>query len=102
MSKHYITCKNCNTENLNTDYCTHCGSIINVVLQRQLEQQRVQEARIQKELTQERTKVDKIIQKLRNHSNPILRILFFIVHSIWLVVVTIAAGIAYLIGMLAA
>lgn len=102
MSKHYITCKNCNTENLNTDYCTHCGTLINLVLQRQLEQQRVQEERIQKERAKAPTKAEKIIHKLRNHSNPLLRLLFFIVHSLWLIVVTIAAGIAYLISLIAA
>ncbi|WP_158961103.1 hypothetical protein [Myroides fluvii] len=102
MSKHYITCKYCNTENVNTDYCTNCGKIINIVLERQLEQQRVKEERIQKELQAAPTPFEKVIQKLRNHSNPIIRVLFFIVHTVWLIVATIAAGIAYLVGMIAA
>lgn len=102
MSKHYITCKHCQTENLNTDYCTNCGQIINIVLERQLEQQRIKEERIQKELQTAPTPLEKIAQKLRNHSNPIVRLLFFIVHTVWLIVATIAAGIAYLIGMIAA
>lgn len=102
MSKHYITCKHCQTENLNTDYCTNCGGIINIVLERQLEQQRVTEERIQKELHTPPTPLEQIAQKLRNHSNPIIRALFFIIHTVWLIVATIAAGIAYLVGMIAA
>ncbi|MGG5506921.1 MULTISPECIES: hypothetical protein [unclassified Myroides] len=102
MSKHYITCKHCQTENLNTDYCTHCGAIINLILERQLEQQRVKEERIQKELSREPTQVERIIRKWRNHSNPFIRVLFMIFNAIWLIVAGIAAGIAYLIGMIAA
>lgn len=102
MSKHYITCSACKTENLNTDYCTHCGEIINVVLKRQLEQQRVQEERIQKELNTAPTKVEKIARKLRNHPNPLVRVLMMIANAIWLIIAGIAAGIAYLIGMIAA
>lgn len=102
MSKHYITCKHCQTENVNTDYCSHCGKIINIVLERQLEQQRVKEERIQKEIHREPTATEKFFLKLRHHSNPIVRILYLIVHTVWLVVATIAAGIAYLVGMIAA
>ena len=102
MSKHYITCRHCKTENLNTDYCTECGAIINLVLERQLEQQRVKEERIQKELNTKPTRFERITRKLRNHSNPIIRLLFGIVYTIWLIIAGIAAGIAYLIGMIAA
>ncbi|EHQ43552.1 MULTISPECIES: hypothetical protein [Myroides] len=102
MSKHYITCKHCQTENLNTDYCTNCGEIINIVLERQLEQQRVKEERIQKEILREPTAIEKFFLTLRNHSNPFVRVLYIIVHTVWLVVATIAAGIAYLVGMIAA
>lgn len=102
MSKHYITCKHCQTENVNTDYCTHCGKIINIVLERQLEQQRVKEERIQEEINREPTPTEKVFLKLRHHSNPIVRVLYLIVHTVWLVVATIAAGIAYLVGMIAA
>ncbi|MGG5578622.1 hypothetical protein ACPDHL_14955 [Myroides sp. C15-4] len=102
MSKHYIICSACKTENLNTDYCTNCGEIINVVLKRQLEQQRVQEERIQKELNTAPTKAEKIVRKLRNHPNPLVRLLMMIANAIWLIIAGIAAGIAYLIGMIAA
>lgn len=102
MSKHYITCKKCNTENLNTDYCNHCGEIINIVLQRQLEQQKVQQERISKELNTEPNKIEKTIRQLLNHSNPFIRFFVFILHSIWIVIAAIAAGCAYVVSMLAA
>lgn len=102
MSKHYITCRKCKTENVNTDYCIQCGEIINIALERQLEQQRIQKERIQKELDTEPTKWDVFIQKIRTHSNPIVRLIYIIIYSIWIVVATIAAGIAYIIGMIAA
>ncbi|MBB1151340.1 MULTISPECIES: hypothetical protein [unclassified Myroides] len=102
MSKHYITCSACKTENLNSDYCTNCGEIINVVLKRQMEQQRIQEERIQKELQAEPTKVEKLFRKLRYHPNPLVRVLMIIANTIWMIIAGIAAGIAYLIGMIAA
>ncbi|MDR0228721.1 MAG: hypothetical protein LBI72_06610 [Flavobacteriaceae bacterium] len=102
MSKHYIICKKCQTENLNTDYCSNCGEIVNIVLQRQLEQQKVQQERIAKELNQTPNKVEKAIQQLLTHPNPFIRVFVLIIHSVWIVMAAIAAGCAYVVSMLAA
>ncbi|MTG98760.1 MULTISPECIES: hypothetical protein [Myroides] len=102
MSKHYITCQKCKTENLNSDYCVNCGEVINLVLRRQLEQQKVTEERIQKEINAEPTKFEKFTRKMLKHQNPLIRITALIIHSIWIVGVSIMAGIAYIIGFIAA
>ncbi|WP_025125044.1 hypothetical protein [Myroides odoratimimus] len=102
MSKHYITCQKCKTENVNSDYCTNCGEIINVVLRRQMEQQRVVNERIKKEVNRELTSFEKFTRRMLKHPNPFIRVPAMIVNAIWIVGVSIMAGIAYIIGFIAA
>lgn len=40
MGEHsYIKCLSCGTVNYNLDYCQNCGTIINIVLKRRIEEE---------------------------------------------------------------
>lgn len=93
MTKHYIICQKCKTANQNSDYCYHCGEIINVVLKRELEQENYKKEK-------QPTKAEKLIEKLKNHPNAIVRTIFYVFHSMGMVVFVLAASIALIIGAL--
>ncbi|MHC5310302.1 hypothetical protein ACYSNM_09635 [Myroides sp. LJL116] len=102
MSKHYIICQNCRTENVNQDYCSNCNEIINIQLKRELAQKKVVEKRIQEEINRPPTKIEKKIQALENHSNILVRGVVRLIKGVYVVVMTIGAIFAYIISMILA
>lgn len=100
MTKHYIICQKCKTANQNSDYCYHCGEIINVVLKRELEQENYKREKEQEQKEKQPTKAEKLIKKLKNHPNAIVRTIFYVFHSMGMVVFVLAASIALIIGAL--
>jgi hypothetical protein len=73
-----------------------------MVLRRQLEQHRVVKERIEKEINAEPSRVDKFIRRMLKHPNPFIRAVVFVIHTVWIVIVAIVGGAAYIISMLAA
>ncbi|WP_091428518.1 hypothetical protein [Flavobacterium degerlachei] len=83
MSKSYIKCLECNTVNTDSDYCSNCGAIINIVLKRQLEREKKLQVKIEKQKTIEPSRVDVFLKKGKNHSNIIIRAIFQVSYLIW-------------------
>lgn len=101
MSVHHIICQNCKTENINSDYCSNCGEIINIVLKRKLEQEK-QKAKIEQEkIDKGPSKTKILIDKLKNHPNILIRSTFNIVYSIGIVAGFFAAAVGAVIAGLA-
>lgn len=90
--KSYIKCLECDTLNLNSDYCTNCGSIININLKRTLER----EKRIQKDLEQKMAekpnKIDEFLKNAAEHPNALVRFFVSIIYSVWLFLAMVVGG----------
>lgn len=101
MATTYIICQKCKTNNLNSDYCVNCGETINITLKRQLEEE---EYRKKIELRRKEKQPSKFliaIQKLRNHPNPLIRLIVNFFYSIGLIAIAFAAVVAAVIASLA-
>lgn len=92
MSKSYIKCSKCGTENVNNDYCSNCGVILNVILQRKLERDKIIKARKQAEEDQGPSQLEAFLNKGLEHPNFIIRFLFKIGYGIWFFFAIIIGG----------
>jgi rRNA maturation protein Nop10 len=79
----YIKCPKCNTRNKDTDYCTNCGEIINIVLKRRLEIEDKQNNRIELKKIKGPDKIERMLQKASQHPNSIVRALFSAAYLVW-------------------
>ena len=94
MNKSYIKCSECNTVNLNNEYCSNCGNLLDLVLKRRLEtEKKLQEKKDQKDvLNKGANRFEVFFDKGLEHSNIIIRSLFKVVYSIWLFFAVIVGG----------
>ncbi len=99
MNKSYIKCLECNTVNLNKQYCTNCGVLLDLVLKRRMEtEKKLQEKKDQKEVASKViNKFEVFFDKGLEHSNIIIRLLFKAVYSIWLFFAVIIGGLIALV-----
>lgn len=98
----YIKCLQCNTKNSNTDYCTNCGAIINIVLKRRQETEKRIQEKIEVEKTKGPDKIELFFKKASEHPNNAIRSLMSIVHSLWTFgAMVVGALIAMVIGVAA-
>ena len=99
MNKSYIKCSECNTVNLNNEYCSNCGNLLDLVLKRRLEtEKKLQEKKDQKDvLNKGANKFEVFFDKGLEHSNIIIRSLFKVVYSIWLFFAVIIGGLIALV-----
>lgn len=99
MDKSYITCLECGTVNLNKEYCSNCGAILDVVLKRQLEREKKIRDKIkQKEKTKkEPSKIEAFLKSGAEHHNIILRALFQTGYYIWLFFAVVIGGLISLV-----
>ena len=99
MNKSYIKCSECNTVNLNNEYCSNCGNLLDLVLKRRLEtEKKLQEKKDQKDvLKKEANKFEVFFDKGLEHSNIIIRLFFKAIYSIWLFFAVIIGGLIALV-----
>lgn len=98
----FIKCLECGIKNQNTDYCSNCGAIINIVLKRRLESEKKIQKKIEEQQTKEPDKIDLFFQKALEHPNPAIRSLMNAVHSVWTFgAMIVGALIAMVIGVAA-
>lgn len=99
MSKSYVKCLACNTINVDRDYCSNCGEIINIVLKRQLESENKIQEKEEVEKSKVPSRIDVFLKKGATHPNSIIRALFQVIYSVWLF---IAMLVGWLIAMVVA
>ncbi|CAM4084851.1 hypothetical protein FLAN108750_09400 [Flavobacterium antarcticum] len=93
MSKTYIKCLKCNTVNLNLDYCSNCGAILNIVLKRKLEREKRAEEKLELErLTEKPSTIEAFLRKGSKHSNIIIRLIFKLFYYIWFFFAIVIGG----------
>lgn len=99
----YRRCPNCGKMSLNQDYCPACGSIINIILKRELERKE-KAAQKQKERNNSTTKsaVTIFLENIKNHDNLIIKYTARFLYSIWLIVIAIGSFLALLFSYIAA
>ena len=99
MSKSYIKCSECSTFNLNNEYCSNCGALLDLVLKRRMEaEKKIQEKKDQNESANNGpNRFVVFFDKGLEHSNIIIRSLFKVVYSIWLFFAVIIGGLIALV-----
>ena len=95
-------CPKCGKMTKNSDYCSSCGALINTNLRRKLEREERERKRRKKEELEKPDAITAFFEKVRNHGNPIVRIVAFAFYSVWAVVLAIGAFLAYLFAYIAA
>ena len=94
MNKSYIKCSECNTVNLNNEYCSNCGTILDLVIKRRLEtEKKLQEKLKEKEkIKNPPSKMEVYFNNGLEHSNLLIRYFFQAIYSIWLFFAVIIGG----------
>ena len=99
MNKSYVKCSECNTFNLNNEYCSNWGDLLDLILKRRIEtEKKLQEKKVQKKNTNSRSKkIQVFFDKGLEHSNIIIRLFFKAIYSIWLFFAVIIGGLIALV-----
>ena len=85
-------CSNCGTWNGDVDYCIKCNSVVSLE-----EEDRIRTAKfIEEQKNRPKDKLDLLIEKYKNHNNIIVKGIFYIFYSIYIVFAGIGAFMAWL------
>ena len=86
MNKSYITCSECGTVNLNAEFCSNCGALLDVVARRKLEREleSTRKTKLQASLKKGPSKIETFLKNGTEHSNVLIRLLFQGGYYIWL------------------
>lgn len=86
MNKTYITCSECGTVNLNAEFCSNCGALLDVVARRKLERELEsnRKTKLQASLKKGPSKIETFLKNGTEHSNVLIRLLFQGGYYIWL------------------
>ena len=98
----YRKCSNCGTVNLNSDYCENCGELINIKLKRQLAREANDIKKQEDKAAEKPNAVTVFFKKALKHPNLLIKIPAVIFYSIWVVVMSIGAFIAFLFSYIVA
>lgn len=98
----YRRCPECGTMNKNTDHCTNCGALVNMLERRKLEREKIAAARELERKNKEPGKLTSFYERAKYHDNRIIRYLARFFYSIWVVVIVIGAILALIIGYIVA
>lgn len=98
--KTYVRCPECDTINLNSDYCKNCGALINTILKRK--NTRLDRIAAQKEEQQQKPESNSKIKQLKSHRFWIVRAAANTVYWVGIAVMSIGAAIAYVAGIISA
>lgn len=85
-------CLYCNTWNKANDFCINCGKAISPA---QLNKERLIE-KTEKDKQNVPTKFDLFLAKIKTNTNPFIKIVYYILASVWAVYVLILGIILYL------
>jgi len=87
-----IKCRSCKTWNDGGDYCVKCNAVISM-----REEERI-ETEIKKEIERNKPKdkFELFIEKYKSHPNIVLRGIFYIFYSVYMVFLAIGAALAWM------
>lgn len=87
-------CTKCQTWNQEEKFCKNCGTALAPDEIEKIEEAKRQEWRDK----QPRPKLDILLEKAKNHKNPVVRILFYILYSAGIIIFAIGSFITYLVA----
>lgn len=76
-----IKCSQCNTWNIDRDYCEVCNHLLSPKIIREIE---VEHKRLE-QLNKPKDKIDLWIEKGKNSNNIFVKAIFYFLYSIWVV-----------------
>lgn len=88
-------CKKCGTWNGDVHYCTNCGAVISTEEEERLEHKKKKEI----EANKPKDKIDLFVEKYKNHQNPIVKGIFYIFYSVYIVFAAIGAVLAWMMAL---
>jgi uncharacterized Zn finger protein (UPF0148 family) len=97
----YRTCQKCGTINLNRDYCSHCGHIVNINLERKLKREEKAQKK-EEQAAKDKNQVTLFFERVLDHKNPFIRYTAKFFYSIWVVVLAIGSFLALIFSYIAA
>jgi ribosomal protein L37E len=89
-----IKCKNCNTWNVNLDYCSNCGQAISAKVLTKIEDKKREEIRKNKP----KDKIDIWLDNLKHHRFWIVRLFYYFAYSVAMIFYLIAGFFAFMIA----
>lgn len=92
MSKTYIKCPKCGTANVNNDYCSNCGTILNIVLKRKLEREQKEHLKVEAQKLEEPSKMGEFLKRGEEHSNFFVRGFFKVSYALWYFFAVVIGG----------
>lgn len=96
----YIKCSNCGVFNTDKEYCENCGELISHEKKQELKAQQVQKEILEEAI--EDFQNPNLPERLKKHPNFFVKVLGWILFSIWMTVSLIGAFLAWFIAMVAA
>lgn len=97
----HIKCTKCGTFNVDEDVCTQCGTMLNMVREREIVRHTIEKKRIEDDLAKPPSKTDAFLRKMMNHPWLVVRLFFKLVYGIWFVLMAVTMFLAWVIGLLA-
>ncbi|WP_157374058.1 hypothetical protein [Arenibacter certesii] len=98
----YRKCSNCGTVNVNSDYCSNCGELINIHIKRKLAREASDTKKQEEKAAEKPNPVTVFFEKALKHPNLLVKIPAMLFYSIWVVVMSIGAFIAFLFSYIVA
>lgn len=99
MTRH-VKCIKCGTFNTNQEYCTNCGTPLSYEKRRQIEYEKSEKERKERELLEKQNNPS-FFNRYGNHKNIIVRFAVRIIRSVWLAFMAIGTFIAWLVTAIA-
>lgn len=96
----YIKCANCGVFNTNKDYCENCGELISYKKKQEIRAKEIKDKEVAEAIKE--IENPNLPKRLMKNPNFLVKILGWLLHSVWLVVSAIAAGLAWFVAMVAA
>ncbi|MGV6861752.1 MAG: hypothetical protein ACWA41_08255 [Putridiphycobacter sp.] len=90
-----IKCRKCKTWNDGGDYCVNCGAVISMKEEERLSIKKKKE----EALNQPKDKFTLFIEKYKNHPNILIKGIFYIFYSVYMVFAAIGAFLAWITVM---
>ena len=87
-------CSNCGHWNTDLDYCEKCNTLVSLELQIELEHAKKWQERVNKEPDQ----LDHIVDGIRYSRWWVFRAIYWIGHSVWVVLISILTFFMYMIA----
>ena len=88
-------CKKCNTWNEDVDYCKNCGEVISLELQEKLDWE------VKKNIIENKApdQLDVFFEGFKNSRFFLIRAVYFVLHSVWVMLISILTFFMYFIAV---